>query len=198
MLFLCIRRQIRINKSAPIGLIVSALEIVYAKFLIIVITTVKHWIYGCEISYNGIIYHLINRITPAIITVINNRIAVFINDTDICSIIGNLWDNAIEGCERAYSNKKNILFKTYVNKTWFILELTNTSPDMMGTNLKTTKIGGSHGLGIKTIQKILDDHYSGIYEYTTTHSTFTAKVGLLMHPQKQIEESACRVFYWKS
>ena len=122
----------------------------------------------------------------------------FINDTDICSIIGNLWDNAIEGCERAYSNKKNILFKTYVNKTWFILELTNTSPDMMGTNLKTTKIGGSHGLGIKTIQKILDDHYSGIYEYTTTHSTFTAKVGLLMHPQKQIEESACRVFYWKS
>jgi hypothetical protein len=79
----------------------------------------------------------------------------FIDPVDLCSILGNIWDNAIEGCAKAFDSGEEsvfIVFKTFVNANHFIMELTNTSVTEPTSDLETSKTSPGHGIGINLLR----------------------------------------------
>lgn len=124
----------------------------------------------------------------------------FIDPADLCSIIGNMWENAIEGCQRAQQRgtyDPSITFQTFVNANHFILDLTNTSTTSPYTDLHSSKTGSGHGVGLKSIQK-LSDQYHGVCDFLPQEGSFTARIALPVHTDSADALDSCVVFNWRS
>lgn len=101
----------------------------------------------------------------------------FIENYDLVTILGNLFDNAV----RAAENTENafVSIDTHYANTYAVLELSNscsTPPVFSDKELLTTKKNKrQHGLGIKSIKNTLKK-YSGELEwkYDNTDKVFTA------------------------
>ena len=106
----------------------------------------------------------------------------FIENYDLVTILGNLFDNAV----RAAENTENAFVSLYTHyaNTYAVLELSNscsTPPVISNKELLTTKKNKrQHGLGIKSIKNTLKK-YSGEFEwkYDNTDKVFTAIVMIL-------------------
>lgn len=106
----------------------------------------------------------------------------FIENYDLVTILGNLFDNAV----RAAENTENAFISLYTHyaNTYAVLELSNscsTPPVFSDKELFTTKKNKrQHGLGIKSIKNTLKK-YSGELEwkYDNTDKVFTAIVMIL-------------------
>lgn len=106
----------------------------------------------------------------------------FIENYDLVTILGNLFDNAV----RAAENTENAFVSLYTHyaNTYAVLELSNscsTPPVFSDKELFTTKKNKrQHGLGIKSIKNTLKK-YSGELEwkYDNTDKVFTAIVMIL-------------------
>ena len=124
----------------------------------------------------------------------------FIDPADLCSIIGNMWENALEGCQRAQQqgiSDPSITFQTYVNANHFILDLTNTSTTSPYTDLHSSKTGSGHGVGLKSIQK-LTDQYHGVCDFLPKEGSFTARIALPVHTESADALDSCVVLNWRS
>ena len=121
----------------------------------------------------------------------------FVEGHDLCSLIGNLWDNAIEGCKSSGSNDCSISFKTSVHNNFFIISVSNTSKDLRGSELITTKTEPNHGVGLKTIHRILRQ-YHGIYEIFPEYDKFTTKIALPLSDTDNPQVTSGNFFYWES
>ena len=100
-----------------------------------------------------------------------------INDFDLCIILGNAIDNAIEGCNRIKDQNilKNISVKSAVDKGYLLIEIKNTYDN------KIKRINGkfytekanklNHGYGLKNISDTLKK-YNGMYEIYTEDKFF--------------------------
>lgn len=78
----------------------------------------------------------------------------FIQSIDICAIVSNSIDNAIEACQRSDYLKKNITLESHINKNYWIYKLKNTSNKVIINNnsIKTSKSDTlNHGHGLKNI-----------------------------------------------
>lgn len=80
---------------------------------------------------------------------------IAMTDVELCSILGNLLDNAVEACEKLPCEERFI--RIYIDKIkgQFYLSVQNSSPPVMrdkGT-FSTTK-PGSHGFGLLRIDRI--------------------------------------------
>lgn len=90
----------------------------------------------------------------------------YIENTDLVTIMSNMLDNAVE----AARNSEERMIELSINKTngFDIITCTNscdTPPESVGEFLKTTKKEkGFHGLGIKSIKKIVSN-YKGNFEW---------------------------------
>ncbi|AAO35541.1 sensor histidine kinase, putative virS [Clostridium tetani E88] len=101
----------------------------------------------------------------------------FIENKDICTIMSNLLDNAIESCIK--SIHKDILLKIHCfNNSFIVIKIINScdeKPIIMKNNLITNKKEKAyHGYGIKNIKKSLDK-YSGnmTWNYDELNKKFT-------------------------
>ena len=106
----------------------------------------------------------------------------FIENYDLVTILGNLFDNAV--CAAENTENAFISLYTHYANTYAVLELSNscnTPPVISNKELLTTKKNKrQHGLGIKSIKNTLKK-YSGELEwkYDNTDKVFTAILMIL-------------------
>jgi len=106
--------------------------------------------------------------------------SINIDKTDICQVIGNIMDNAIE------ANKKNIdkyiKILLYNKDNYMIIKSENPAkePLLIKDNeiLTTKKDAKNHGLGLKSIKKIAEKH-EGSLEAELTNELFQIKAVFL-------------------
>lgn len=84
---------------------------------------------------------------------INIITSIRADEVELCRIIGNGLDNAIEGCQRADDLNKHIFFSLCENRDKLIIVISNTSDKVDVTALSSTKKEkGLHGIGIGSIK----------------------------------------------
>jgi len=102
-----------------------------------------------------------------------------ITDTDLCSALSNLLDNAIEAC-RKLENGRYINLEMMVIKNQLhigVVNSTNGEYKKESGIFKTTKQGGLHGIGMSNIKSIVEK-YEGIYNITADDNSFTTKIAI--------------------
>ena len=92
--------------------------------------------------------------------------------SDLCIILGNLLDNAIEASENCANNAKNRL--KISTKNYYEGEI---NKDKEGNFLSKKKDKENHGIGLKSVKKIVS-LYNGYIEIQAENSLF--KVNILL------------------
>lgn len=102
-----------------------------------------------------------------------------IENTDLCSVLSNLLDNAIEaGCKLSENRYINIEMITFKNQ--FNIKITNTTNGeykLENGKLKTTKNGDLHGIGIGHVKSIVES-YGGILDLRPESESFNAHISI--------------------
>lgn len=100
-------------------------------------------------------------------------------DVDMCVILGNLLDNAIEACEQIEEGKRFLRIYLTVNKSQFYLSVQNAAREEPDFNEKNyiTKKRGNHGLGMKRVKAAVDK-YHGYLNLANEPEIFAAEVTL--------------------
>ncbi len=103
-----------------------------------------------------------------------------VKKTDICAILGNLIDNAIEACDKIDDeSKRNITVKISYTNNIIIIKIENSiadNPFAKSKKLETTKTDKKlHGLGLGIVKKALDN-YSGDIRQSVDKEIFTSEV----------------------
>ena len=83
---------------------------------------------------------------------------LFLTDVDLCTILGNVLDNALESCGKIPETKRFIRIYIAMVKEQFYLSVQNGSKediDFEQQNFITTK-RGNHGLGMKRVAAVVD------------------------------------------
>lgn len=106
---------------------------------------------------------------------VQERISV--DDVDLCVILGNLLDNAIEGCGRMEEGKRFLRVYMAVNGNQLYLSVQNSAregPDFEERSYISKK-RGNHGLGMKRVKAVVD-RYQGYLNLTNEPGIFAAEV----------------------
>lgn len=105
-----------------------------------------------------------------------------IDDTDLCSLLGNILDNAIETCEKCRGEK---LIETSIsirdNKCSIIVS-NSVEAEILKNNkaLKTTKKDTeNHGFGVRSIRAIAEK-YGGVVNFYQERNMFNCQVVLML------------------
>lgn len=105
-----------------------------------------------------------------------------IDPVDLCTILTNLLDNAIEACEKQPKGTEKIIEVTIRRIHQFIIiRITNTSVagPLASNGIFTTSKGNrqNHGWGIRSVKSAVEK-YQGTIEFEYDNSIFTANVML--------------------
>lgn len=86
------------------------------------------------------------------------KIAAFdLDKIELCRAIGNVLDNAIEGCQRSGLSEQHIYMSIQQVDDKIVVEVTNTAANVDLNNLQTSKKNKSaHGIGLSSIQSSVD------------------------------------------
>ena len=107
--------------------------------------------------------------------------AAGIDEVDLCNLLGNLLDNAIESCEKCGDGQRIIEIKLRTCENKYLLEVENTAIENALENnrqLSTTKGDVSrHGYGVKSIKSIAEK-YNGMVNFSQTGNRFRSTVVL--------------------
>ena len=104
---------------------------------------------------------------------------IVLDNTDLCSILSNLLDNAIEACCKLEQNRY-IDIEMIIVKTQLKIKITNAADGRYIIDqgkIKTTKLGEMHGIGIGHIKSIVEN-YGGLFSIKPEKDSFTAKVSI--------------------
>ncbi len=102
---------------------------------------------------------------------------VIITDIDMCVILGNLLDNAIESCVKIEENKRFIRIYIAVMRKQLYMSIQNSAKEELDFNERnyiSTK-RGEHGLGMKRV-KILVDKYNGYLNLQNEPGIFASEL----------------------
>lgn len=104
-----------------------------------------------------------------------------IEQMDLCNLLGNMLDNAIEACEKCSSKKRSITVNMRMFNDNYLIEVENTAMESVLENnkqLSTTKSDKSkHGYGVKSIRSIAEK-YGGTVNYSQNDDKFRCTVML--------------------
>ncbi|MBP3855209.1 MAG: GHKL domain-containing protein [Ruminiclostridium sp.] len=104
-----------------------------------------------------------------------------ISSTDLCSLIGNLLDNAIEAAKQCAPDNRSIEVNMSSSGKHFKIAVRNSIPEpVLKSNyelLTTKKDKTHHGYGIKTI-KFIAEKYNGTTDFYEENSTFISQITL--------------------
>ena len=114
-----------------------------------------------------------------ILTTVNaGSIETSIDDVDMCSLLGNIFDNAIEACREVEKNKK-VHFEINQKKGYINIIMKNSIQNSVIENnpkLQTTKKHKDiHGYGIKSVKGIVEK-YNGMMELFEQDGFFIADI----------------------
>lgn len=102
-----------------------------------------------------------------------------IEDVDLCVILGNLLDNAIEACEQIPASQRFIRIYLSVNGGQLYLSIQNAAKEELNfeeQNYITSK-RGNHGLGMKRVKATIDK-YEGYLRLANEPGIFAAEATL--------------------
>lgn len=106
------------------------------------------------------------------------------DELELCRIIGNGLDNAIEGCQRSNAPHKHIWISISEEREKLFLVITNTSDKVDTAVLSSTKKGkGLHGIGIGSIKSSVD-RLGGLVKFDYEDGIF--KMNIMAHNCLQI------------
>lgn len=104
-----------------------------------------------------------------------------VTDTDFCTILSNLLDNAIESSIKDIQEKRYIKITMKSINNMLIIKVKNNvveSPIFIGTGLRTTKDGRGHGIGLESVQSCVDK-YDGNIKFKIDEGFFETQIVLL-------------------
>lgn len=111
-------------------------------------------------------------------------------ESDVCSLLSNLMDNAIEGCEAsgAQGKARTITVSIRPQNGYFFIRVTNPVAAWVNVGhlleLKTTKENKElHGNGVKVIRRVAEK-YNGCAKFNVKDGQFVADVMLAAGTQK--------------
>ena len=104
-----------------------------------------------------------------------------VSDVDLCVIIGNLLDNAIEACLKL-PNPEDRFIRVYIGKHKAMLYIsvmnaTNDRTERKGLRYLSTKKSPSHGFGLKRIDRIAAK-YGGFVNRQSEEGAFACEITL--------------------
>ena len=101
------------------------------------------------------------------------------SDREICSLFGNLLDNAIEACRRVRKRDAEIRVKIEQQNQMLFIEIANSTdgiPERMDRGFRSRKKDPSrHGYGLKSVERIVADH-DGVIDYHADERSFTVTI----------------------
>ena len=104
-----------------------------------------------------------------------------ISAPDICIILSNALDNAVEACAKISDTDKRIRVRCIFSKGVQIINISNPvaeTADFSNNSIKTTKEDkNNHGFGLYNIKKTAD-MYNGTFSVKCEEGLFTLEVGL--------------------
>ncbi|MGI5967420.1 MAG: ATP-binding protein, partial [Anaerotruncus rubiinfantis] len=108
-------------------------------------------------------------------------------DADLCMLLSNLLDNAVEACERLPAGSERFIFLSLTVKHGVLLIICrNSSPPRktVSNSFPTSKPDTDcHGLGIPTMRRVTEK-YDGALELRQLESVFTLQAALRLPPEK--------------
>ena len=103
-----------------------------------------------------------------------------ITDTDLCALLGNALDNAIEAAQK--SEDKQITIRCKAERGLFMLRIENSMSGELHPDLSTTKQDKRlHGFGLAGIQEIVA-RYGGFWEAEAKEGAFELIVSIPLTP----------------
>lgn len=116
-------------------------------------------------------------------------------DEDLCSLLSNLLDNAMEAASQAGVAEPTVNISIIPRQEYLFIRVTNpvdkTLPEKRRMTLETTKTNHTelHGYGTRIIRRIAES-YNGSVKYSMSGGIFTTDVMLEMPKEKSVEEEA--------
>ena len=101
-----------------------------------------------------------------------------IRDEDICMVLSNLLDNAIEACE-ALSENRNINVCCLEKNGFFLLSTENPAPNNVNPSKTTKEDKKNHGYGLKSVKHIVNK-YNGHLSFEQSEGLFIVCVRMKM------------------
>lgn len=101
-------------------------------------------------------------------------VSLSVSELDLCIIIGNLLDNAIDACMELPVEKRLIRIYMEMKGNFLYLALTNTSGGKKKKNFRSTK-GEGHGFGISRMDAVVEK-YGGYITRASEDEAFSTEV----------------------
>jgi len=101
-------------------------------------------------------------------------VSLTVSELDLCIIIGNLLDNAMEACMELPEEERLIRIYMEMKGNYLYLALTNTAAGEKKRSLRSTK-GEGHGLGITRIDSIVKK-YGGYVARASEDGAFSTEI----------------------
>lgn len=101
-------------------------------------------------------------------------VALTVSELDLCIIIGNLLDNAIEACMELPPDQRLIRIYMEMKGNYLYMALTNTASGRKKRNFTTTR-GEGHGLGIARVDAVVKK-YGGYITRASEDEAFSTEV----------------------
>lgn len=102
---------------------------------------------------------------------------LFLPDADVCTLLGNVLDNAIEGCEKVPEDRRFLRIYMAMVKEQLYLSVQNASMEGKNPDQKeyvTTK-RGNHGLGLKRVAAVVE-RFGGFLHLSSEEGVFGTEV----------------------
>jgi len=114
--------------------------------------------------------------------------SLVIVDADLCAILSNLLDNAIEACLKLKDNRCINLTMVIIKNELYIKLVNSTNGEYKkdGRNFKTTKQGQFHGIGMKHVESIVEK-YNGIYNIEAGNDSFSTQIHIPLSLNEKIK-----------
>ncbi|MGN1195177.1 MAG: sensor histidine kinase [Acutalibacteraceae bacterium] len=110
--------------------------------------------------------------------------SVGIKNEDLCTILANLVDNAVEACEKLTAGIKTVEIEGNIVNGFFLLSVSNPVSDGDKISLKTTKKNKkNHGIGLKNIERTVKK-YEGAVTVSCGDNVFTADIRMKLMKDK--------------
>ena len=108
---------------------------------------------------------------------------ISVEDVDLCVILGNLMDNALEACKQIAEENRFLRIYMKVNKSQLYLSIQNSAKEYTDFDEQNyiTKKRGNHGLGMKRVQTAVEK-YQGYLNLANEPGIFAAEVTIPLHP----------------
>ena len=108
----------------------------------------------------------------------------FVDETDICCILSNLLDNAVESAEKSSERKLNVEFFSHADRNMLFIEIENScdnEPNMKNGHLLTAKKDKSkHGIGLYSVEKTVKK-YNGELYFNYSEDTKKFRISVMLH-----------------